>query len=193
METEQLPISASAVTMIGAVITLVVREADRSGTWTSTDPHREQPLKEYVAQRVLAMLPVLLIVAVFTFSLVHIVPGDPAIILAGDSGTPETIADMRANLGLDKPIYQQFIVWLTDALQGDLGTSPASKVPVASQIMRRFEPTLSIGFLAMFLSIIVAVPLGVLAAWKQNTWIDRSSMIFAGSPSPSPCSGSSTT
>ena len=136
-------------------------------------------MKEYIAQRIVAMLPVLLIVAVFTFSLVHIVPGDPAIILAGDSGTPETIAQMRANLGLDKPIYEQFIVWLTKALQGDLGISPASKVPVADQIIRRFEPTLSIGFLAMFLSIVVAVPLGVLAAWKQNTWIDRSSMIFA--------------
>ena len=106
-------------------------------------------------------------------------PGDPAVILAGDSGTPETIEQMRANLGLDKPIYEQFIVWLTKALQGDLGTSPASKVPVADQIIRRFEPTLSIGFLALFLSITMAVPLGVLAAWKQNTWIDRSSMVFA--------------
>ncbi len=136
-------------------------------------------MKEYVAQRVLAMLPVLLIVAVFTFSLVHIVPGDPAIILAGDSGTPEAVANIRERMGLDKPIYQQFYVWLTNALQGDLGISPASRVPVADQIMRRLEPTLSIGVFALLLSILMAVPLGVLAAWKQNTWVDRLSMVFA--------------
>ena len=136
-------------------------------------------MKEYIAQRVLAMLPVLLIVAVFTFSLIHIVPGDPAAILAGDQARPEDVARTRVRMGLDKPIYEQFTIWLTDVLQGDLGISPASKYPVGKAIRQRLEPTLSIGFIATSVSILVAVPLGVLAAWKQNTWIDRGSMIFA--------------
>ena len=136
-------------------------------------------MKEYIAQRVLAMLPVLLIVAVFTFSLIHIVPGDPAAILAGDQARPEDVARTRVRMGLDKPIYEQFTIWLTDVLQGDLGISPASKYPVGKAIRQRLEPTLSIGLIATSVSILVAVPLGVLAAWKQNTWIDRGSMIFA--------------
>ena len=136
-------------------------------------------MKEYVAQRVLAMFPVLLIVAVFTFSLIHIVPGDPAIILAGDQATAADIARVQKRLGLDKSIPEQFWIWLTDAVQGDLGKSPGSNFPVMKQIKQRLEPTLSIGIMALLLSILLAVPLGVLAAWKVNTWIDRASMIFA--------------
>jgi peptide/nickel transport system permease protein len=136
-------------------------------------------LKEYVAQRVVAMVPVLLIVAVFTFSLIHIVPGDPAIILAGDQATPERVARLQERMGLNKPLPEQFAIWITKALQGDLGVSPANNYPVAKQIGQRLEPTLSIGVLALLLSMVVAVPLGVLAAWKVNTWIDRASMIFA--------------
>ena len=136
-------------------------------------------MKEYVAQRVVAMVPVLLIVAVFTFSLIHIVPGDPAIILAGDQATPERVARLQERMGLNKPLPEQFAIWITKALQGDLGVSPANNYPVAKQIGQRLEPTLSIGVLALLLSMVVAVPLGVLAAWKVNTWIDRASMIFA--------------
>jgi peptide/nickel transport system permease protein len=125
------------------------------------------------------MVPVLLIVAVFTFSLIHIVPGDPAIILAGDQATPERVARLQERMGLNKPLPEQFAIWITKALQGDLGVSPANNYPVAKQIGQRLEPTLSIGVLALLLSMVVAVPLGVLAAWKVNTWIDRASMIFA--------------
>lgn len=125
------------------------------------------------------MVPVLLVVAVFTFSLIHIVPGDPAVILAGDQATPERVAKLQERMGLNKPLPEQFAIWITKALQGDLGVSPANNYPVAKQIGQRLEPTLSIGVLALLLSIVVAVPLGVLAAWKVNTWIDRASMIFA--------------
>lgn len=136
-------------------------------------------MKEYVAQRVLAMIPVLLIVAVFTFSLIQVVPGDPAIILAGDQASPADIARVQKRLGLDKPVHEQFWVWMSNALQGDLGVSPGSKFPVLKQIRLRLEPTVSIGVAALMISVLVAIPLGVLAAWKVNTWIDRSSMIFA--------------
>ncbi|MEE2885346.1 MAG: ABC transporter permease, partial [Chloroflexota bacterium] len=133
-------------------------------------------MKEYVAQRVLAMIPVLLIVAVFTFSLIQVVPGDPAIILAGDQASPADIARVQKRLGLDKPVHEQFWVWMSNALQGDLGVSPGSKFPVLKQIRLRLEPTVSIGVAALMISVLVAIPLGVLAAWKVNTWIDRSSM-----------------
>ena len=136
-------------------------------------------MKEYVAQRVLAMIPVLLIVAVFTFSLIQVVPGDPAIILAGDQASPADIARVQKRLGLDKPVHEQFWVWMSSALQGDLGVSPGAKFPVLKQIRLRLEPTVSIGVAALMISVLVAIPLGVLAAWKVNTWIDRSSMIFA--------------
>ena len=125
------------------------------------------------------MVPVLLIVAVFTFSLIHLVPGDPAIILGGDQATPDDIAKLQKKLGLDKPVPVQFWIWLTDALQGDLGTSPASKYKVSTLIKQRLAPTISIGIYALIVQILVAIPLGVLAAWKANTWIDRASMIFA--------------
>ena len=125
------------------------------------------------------MLPVVLIVAVITFSLIHIVPGDPAIILGGETATVEDLEKIRKSLGLDKPLVQQFLIWSGNVLQGDLGVSPGSRFEVSLLIKQRIEPTLSIGVYALVVKMLVAIPLGVLAAWKANTWIDRSSMILA--------------
>lgn len=136
-------------------------------------------MKEYVFKRILAMLPVVLIVAVITFSLIHIVPGDPAIILGGETATVEDLEKIRKSLGLDKPLVQQFLIWSGNVLQGDLGVSPGSRFEVSLLIKQRIEPTLSIGVYALVVKMLVAIPLGVLAAWKANTWIDRSSMILA--------------
>ena len=136
-------------------------------------------MKEYVFKRILAMLPVVLIVAVITFSLIHIVPGDPAIILGGETATVEDLEKIRKSLGLDKPLVQQFLIWSGNVLQGDLGVSPGSRFEVSLLIKQRIEPTLSIGVYALVVKMLVAIPLGVLAAWKANTWIDRSSMIIA--------------
>ncbi|MCH8205382.1 MAG: ABC transporter permease [Chloroflexi bacterium] len=136
-------------------------------------------MRDYVIQRVLAIFPVLAVVAVLTFSLIHVVPGDPATILGGDNATEADIERIRHNMGLDKPLYQQFAVWLGNLLQGDLGISPASKYPVGKQIRQRLAPTLSIGIYALVVQVAVALPLGIVSAWKANTWIDRSSMIFA--------------
>ena len=136
-------------------------------------------MKEYVFKRILAMLPVVLIVAVITFSLIHIVPGDPAIILGGETATVEDLEKIRKSLGLDKPLVQQFLIWSGNVLRGDLGVSPGSRFEVSLLIKQRIEPTLSIGVYALVVKMLVAIPLGVLAAWKANTWIDRSSMILA--------------
>ncbi len=136
-------------------------------------------MKEYIVQRILAIFPVLGIVAIITFSLIHIVPGDPAVILAGDQATEEDVERIRERMGLDKPVYVQFGIWFADLLQGDLGISPASKYPVGKQIRQRIAPTLSIGIYALTVQVLVALPLGIISAWKANSWIDRSSMIFA--------------
>ena len=125
------------------------------------------------------MLPVVLVVAVITFSLIHIVPGDPAVILGGETATVEDLEKIRKSLGLDKPLVQQFLIWSGNVLQGDLGVSPGSRFKVSLLIKQRIEPTLSIGVYALIVKLLVAIPLGVLAAWKANTWIDRTSMVLA--------------
>jgi peptide/nickel transport system permease protein len=119
------------------------------------------------------------VVALFVFLLMHLGPGDPAAILAGEYATPDRIAEIREQLGLERPIYEQFWVWLTLLLQGNLGNSIYSDYPVARIIAQRLEPTLALASTTMVFAIIVAVPLGILAAWKAGTWIDRVVMVFA--------------
>jgi peptide/nickel transport system permease protein len=127
----------------------------------------------YLLRRLLAAIPVMGVVALFVFLLLRLTPGDPAAILAGDNATPEQLERIRQSLGLNEPIYVQFISWIGQLLHGDLGVSLISRVPVLQMIGQRVEPSLSVALCTIFLSIIVAVPLGVIAAWKHDTWIDR--------------------
>ncbi|MDP6402885.1 MAG: ABC transporter permease [SAR202 cluster bacterium] len=133
----------------------------------------------YVIQRLLAAIPVLFIVAIITFSLIHITPGDPATLMAGDQALPEQIAAIKAKLGLDKPMYQQLGSYFADILRGDLGESVFTKFKVTELIKQRLPPSLFIAIYSQVFAILVAIPLGILAAWKANTWIDRVAMIFA--------------
>ncbi|ARP83585.1 peptide ABC transporter [Bordetella genomosp. 8] len=133
----------------------------------------------YVIRRVLATLPVMAVVAVIVFLLIHLSPGDPAALIAGDLATAEDIQRLHVALGLDQPLWQQFFLWAGKLLRGDLGTSLFTQVPVTSLLAQRLEPTLSIALLTMGLSIVVAIPLGVLAAYRAGTWIDRLVMVFA--------------
>src|SRR3546814_18328775 len=96
-------------------------------------------------------------------------PGDPAAILAGDAATPESIAAIRAGLGLDQPIWVQFVHWIGDLAQGDLGRSVLSKQPVMHMIADRIEPTISLAIVTLIFSVAVAVPIGLIAAWKQGS------------------------
>ena len=133
----------------------------------------------YAVRRVLATIPVMLVVALFVFSLLYIAPGDPAAIIAGDQATPADVERIRASLGLDRPFVVRFGEWLWQIMHGDLGNSIFTNLPVSHMIAQRIEPTTSLMILTIVFSIVVASPLGVLAAWKHGTWIDRSVMMLA--------------
>jgi peptide/nickel transport system permease protein len=127
----------------------------------------------YLLRRLLAAIPVMGVVALFVFLLLRLTPGDPAAILAGDNATAEQLERIRSSLGLNEPIYIQFFTWINQLLHGDLGVSLISHKPVLELIGQRVEPSLSVALATIILSVIVAVPLGVIAAWKHGTWIDR--------------------
>jgi peptide/nickel transport system permease protein len=133
----------------------------------------------YAGRRVLSTIPVMAIVALFVFSLLYIAPGDPAAIIAGDQATPADIARIRESLGLERPFLVRFGEWSWHIVQGDLGTSIFTSLPVTALIKQRIEPTLSLMIVTLILSISIAVPLGVISAWKAGTWIDRAVMAFA--------------
>ena len=136
-------------------------------------------MKMYVLQRLLTALPVLGLIAVITFTILHLAPGDPAAVLLGDLATAEDIAQLREDMGLERPLYVQFGVWLSNIIQGDFGRSIFSEQPVLQAFAERLEPTLSLAIISEILAIVIALPLGILAAWRPNTWIDRFAMIFA--------------
>jgi peptide/nickel transport system permease protein len=127
----------------------------------------------YLLRRLLAAIPVMAVVALFVFLLLRLTPGDPAAILAGDNATAEQLERIRTSLGLNEPLYTQFFTWIGRLLHGDLGTSLTSNQPVLKLIGQRIEPSIAIAISTIILSVLVAVPLGVIAAWRRGTWIDR--------------------
>ena len=133
----------------------------------------------FIIRRLAATIPVMGIVALFVFLLLHLSPGDPATIIAGDYASPADIARIRAQLGLDQPLHIQFTTWLMQLSRGDLGVSIFSNLPVSQLILQRVEPTLSLALTTLILAIVVAIPLGILAAWKAGSWIDRTVMAFS--------------
>lgn len=133
----------------------------------------------YVLQRLLATIPVMLVVAVFVFLMLRLTPGDPAAIIAGDFANDQQIAEIRERLGLDEPILTQFFVWLGNVLVGDFGESFFYKQAVGKLIMDRLEPTLSLSVLTILIAVSIAVPLGVFAAYHQGSIIDRTIMGFS--------------
>ena len=133
----------------------------------------------YIARRLVATLPVMGTVAIVVFAILRLATGDPAAIIAGDSATSEQLQHIRAQMGLDKPIYVQFLLWLVQLLRGDLGVSLISGVPVSGMIADRIGPTVALGTAIIVFSVIVAIPLGVMAAWRQGTLLDRSVTAFS--------------
>lgn len=133
----------------------------------------------FLVQRILAAVPVVGIVALFVFLILHLSPGDPATVIAGDYASPADVQRIREKLGLDQPLHIQFFTWLGALLRGDLGISIFSNLPVSRLIGQRLEPTLLLALVSIVLSVSLAVPMGVLAAWKAGSWIDRLVMIFA--------------
>ena len=133
----------------------------------------------YILKRVLMTIPVMLVVALFVFLLLRLSPGDPAAVIAGDYATAEDVEKIREKLGLSQPIAIQFFTWIGALVQGDLGTSIFSNKPVAELIAQRIEPTLLLALTTIIFSVLVAVPMGTLAAFKANSWIDRFVMLFS--------------
>ena len=133
----------------------------------------------YIIRRILATIPVMAVVAIFVFALLYLSPGDPAAIIAGDTATVDDIARIRAKLGLDQPVYIQFGDWVWRLLQGDLGISIFTNLPVAKLVQQRLEPTVALTVATLIVSVVVAIPVGVLAAWRAGSWIDRVVMVFA--------------
>lgn len=130
----------------------------------------------YIVKRILATIPVMLVVALTVFSLLFLAPGDPATMIAGDQASAADIDRIRQSLGLDQSFLVQFGSWLWRLVHFDLGNSVFTGQPVTSLMAERVGPTLSVMLLTLILSIAIAVPLGVVAAWKSGSWIDRAIM-----------------
>jgi peptide/nickel transport system permease protein len=133
----------------------------------------------YILRRLAATIPVMLVVAILVFLMLRLTPADPAAIIAGDNANAEQVAEIRKRLGLDQPILSQFVIWVTKLAQGDMGESFFFKKQVVELISDRLEPTLSLAVLTILLAAAIAIPLGVFAAYRQGSWLDRIVMGFS--------------
>jgi len=133
----------------------------------------------YVIRRLAATIVVMAVVALFVFSLLYLTPGDPAAIIAGDAATSEDIQRIRATLGLDDPFLVRFGGWLRALAHGDLGTSIFTNLPVTRLIGQRIEPTAALAGCTLLVAVLIAVPLGVVAAARAGSWVDRAVMAFS--------------
>ncbi len=133
----------------------------------------------YLFRRVLAIIPVMVIVAIFVFLLLRLTPGDPAAILAGDNASPEKLENIRLRLGLTEPLHIQFLNWTEQLLRGDLGTSLISGTDVSGMIGSRIWPTINLALMTIIISVLIAIPMGVVAAWRHRSWIDYLVMTFS--------------
>ena len=132
-----------------------------------------------ILSRLLSALPILVIVSLITFAMIHLIPGDPAAAIAGLSATPEEIANIRHNLGLDQPMMEQLIRWYGNLLHGNLGRSLLLGEPVLEATMFRLPVTIGLSLYALVITLVIGLVTGVLAALRQNTWVDQAAMMFA--------------
>jgi peptide/nickel transport system permease protein len=133
----------------------------------------------YIIKRLIAMLPVLVLVSLIVFTITHLTPGDPALIMLGEEATPQALTALRHELGLDQPLPVQYLVWLSHVLRGDLGRSIRTNQPVIEAIMQRLPVTLELTILAMIISMIVAIPAGIVSATRRNSASDLISTTLA--------------
>lgn len=134
---------------------------------------------QYAIRRILQLIPVLFGVSIVVFAIIHLIPGDPAQVILGQQADPQTVADLRHNLGLDKPLYQQYLLFLAQILHGDLGKSLVTQQPIASEMFPHLAATAELTLFSMVFAIVVGVNAGILSAWKRNTWFDYVAMVIA--------------
>ena len=133
----------------------------------------------FLIRRVFSVLPVLAVVAVIVFAMLRMTPGDPAAVIAGEGASAQEIAQMRSALGLDKSLPVQFLNWIWKVLQGDLGYSFFYKMEVSELIAQRLGPTFSVAVVTIVLTVLIAVPMGTLAAWRRGSWLDQTVMAIS--------------
>lgn len=133
----------------------------------------------YIIRRLLEAVPVLFGVSVFVFLLVHLIPGDPAVALLGERAAPESIAAIRERMGLDKPLPEQYAIWIGNIFQGDLGFTARGNIPIANEIKTRFPATIELALAALLIATFLGVPIGIFSAVRRNSWFDTLSMFFA--------------
>lgn len=129
-------------------------------------------MRKFIVKRILSIIPVLLIVSVVIFSVVHLTPGDPAASILGDEATAEDIAALRERMGLDKPVVEQYFIWMGNILHGDFGMSVAGNETVANLLKSHWEPTISLALFSTVIALGIAIPLGILAARNKGTAVD---------------------
>lgn len=132
-----------------------------------------------IGKRLLTVIPTLIGVVIVTFLLTRVLPGDPAVYFAGPAATPESIAEIRKNLGFDRPLPEQFVEYVNDLAHGDFGSSLSTGKPVATEITSRLPASAELTLLGLIVSLVIAVPLGILAAVRQGSWIDHACRIVA--------------
>jgi len=136
-------------------------------------------MAQYIIRRLLQLIPITLGIMTLIFSLIHMIPGDPAVQIAGEGARPEDVLAIRKALGLDQPLWSQYVHYLGRLAHGDLGVSFRTSTPVAQEIMHRYPATMELAFGAMFVAILVAFPLGMISAIYRNSWIDNVARFFA--------------
>ena len=136
-------------------------------------------MTQYIIRRFLQMIPIAFGILTLVFSLIHMIPGDPAIQIAGEGARPEDVVAIRKALGLDQPLWTQYVHYLTGVLRGDLGTSFQTNEKVTVQIRQRYPATIQLAFGAMLIALVVAFPLGIISAIYRNSWIDNLARFFA--------------
>jgi ABC-type dipeptide/oligopeptide/nickel transport system permease component len=136
-------------------------------------------MTQYIIRRLLQMIPITLGILTLIFSLIHLIPGDPAVQIAGEGARPQDIENVRKALGLDQPLWKQYVTYLKNLAKGDLGKSFRTGESVAEEIKVRYPATMQLAFGAMFVALLVAFPLGVISAIYRNSWIDNVARFFA--------------
>ena len=132
-----------------------------------------------LVRRLASAVPIMLMVSLITFTMIHMIPGDPAAAIAGLAATQDQIANIRADLGLDQPVLTQLLRWYGNLLQGDLGRSLLLGQPVLEATMERLPVTLALSAYALVLTLVIGLGSGIIAALRQNTWVDQAAMLFA--------------
>lgn len=136
-------------------------------------------MAQYILRRLLQLIPITLGILTLIFSLIHMIPGDPAVQIAGEGARPEDVTAIRKALGLDQPLWSQYVHYIGRLAHGDLGVSFRTSTPVAQEIRQRYPATMELAFGAMFVAILVAFPLGMISAIYRNSWIDNVARFFA--------------